>query len=284
MIKLRIVDAAPGRGVAWVVSAFGLFFRQPLAFTMLLLLFVVAALILMLVPYLGPVLLLAALPLLTLGFMAAGREASAGRPVRLGALVESLAPGAEPARRAALLRLCLLYAVLTAAAMLGADAIDGGSFSRLQRLVAQPRTEALNREIDAALADPQLQLGVLLRFAASTLLALPFWHAPALVAWHGQGVAQSLFSSTLACWRNKAAFTLYSLAWVAALVAFGMLAGVLLALLGNAQLITTLALPAGLMFCTVFYVSLHATFAGCFANDDGGGAPPAPVTPAANDP
>ena len=51
----------------------------------------------------------------------------------------------------------------------------------------------------------------------AALLSVPFWHAPALVWWHGQGLAQSLFSSTLACWRNKGAFTIFGVAWMGVL-------------------------------------------------------------------
>ena len=63
------------------------------------------------------------------------------------------------------------------------------------------------------------------RFGLAACLSVPFWHAPALVYWQGQGVGQALFSSTLAVWRCKGAFLMYSLAWVGVIAIFGALVG-----------------------------------------------------------
>jgi hypothetical protein len=76
-----------------------------------------------------------------------------------------------------------------------------------------------------------------------------------------------LFSSTLACWRNRYAFLIYGLAWSVTIVLFGILAGGLFALLGMPQLVALAAVPAGLLFSTTFYVSLLFTYQGCFGDD-----------------
>ena len=55
------------------------------------------------------------------------------------------------------------------------------------------------------------------------MLAVPFWHAPALVYWDHHGCAKALFSSTLACWRNRGAFTVYSLVWFVLIVFVGVM-------------------------------------------------------------
>lgn len=264
-MTLRVIDAPPRRGLAWVGMAFAQFLRRPLAFTLLFLVFLVAAMVLLAIPYIGAVLVLASLPLLTLGFMIATRAAQQDQSVHVGQMVEPLLRAPEPARRAALIRLCALYAAATALVMWGSDAIDGGSFERLQVLLAGARSEATTKEIDALLGDPRLHTGLMVRFGLSALLSIPFWHAPALVWWHGQGVPQALFSSTLACWRNKGAFLLYGLAWAATVGLFGIAAGTLFALLGAPQLIGLAAVPAGLMFSTAFYISLYYSFADCFA-------------------
>lgn len=264
-MTLRIADTPPRRGLAWVSMAFAQFLRRPLAFTLLFLVFLVAAMVLLAIPYLGAVLVLASLPLLTLGFMIATRAAQQDESVHVGQMVEPLLRAADPARRAALVRLCALYAVATALVMWGSDALDGGTFERLQLLLASARSEDNSKEIDALLVDPRLRNGLVLRFGLSALLSIPFWHAPALVWWHGQGVAQSLFSSTLACWRNKGAFLLYGLAWAGTIALFGLAAGTLFSLLGAPQLVGLAAVPAGLMFSTAFYISLYYSFADCFA-------------------
>ncbi|HET9823615.1 MAG TPA: BPSS1780 family membrane protein [Burkholderiaceae bacterium] len=267
-MSLRLVHAAPRQGAAWVARSFSLFLKRPFAFSSLFLAFLVGAMLLLALPYLGALLVLAALPLLTLGYMLATRAALADEPVHAGHLVAPLLPGADASRRRAMLVLCVAYAVVTAAVMLLADQLDGGGFERLQVLLASARTEANQRELDTLLADPRLWHGTLLRFGGSALLAIPFWHAPALVWWHGQGLAQSLFSSTLACWRNKGAFVVYTLAWAATVALFGAVASAVFALLGMPALVGLAAVPAMLMFSTAFYVSLYFTFVDSFADDD----------------
>lgn len=264
-MSLRVLDAAPRRGLSWVNQAFSLFLKRPLGFSLLFLLFLVSAMILLALPYVGAVLLLAALPLLTLGFASATRAALAGENVHAGQLVEPLLPGGDARRRRTLLSLCVGFATASALIMLLAEAVDGGTFERLQILLAGTRDDAARQEIDALLSDARLHRGMWLRFGLTGLLSVPFWHAPMLVWWHGQSAAHALFSSTLACWRNKAAFALYLLAWIATVAAFGVACGLVFALLGTPQMLAVAALPAGLMFSTAFYVSLYFTFADCFA-------------------
>ncbi len=269
-MTLRILAARPRDGAAWVSRAFALFLKRPLAFSALLALFLFASLVLLVLPYVGAVLLLMALPLLGLGFMIAARSAQDDGPVHAGQMLEPLrAASAEAqARRKQLLLLCGLYALLTALTMLAADALDGGAFGRLQLLLASAQNEAAQQQIDELLVDAGLRQGVALRIGATALLSIPFWHAPALVWWQGQGVGQSLFSSTLACWRNRMAFLIYGLVWSLAIVLFGVFCGGLLALLGLPQLVRFAAVPAGLMFATAFYVSLLYTYQGCFGDGD----------------
>lgn len=267
-MSLRVVDVPPQRGVAWVRNSLALFVRHPLAFSLLFLLFLVGALILMALPVVGALLLLAFLPLLTLGFAAATRAAQRGQPVHAGLLFEPFKPGADAQRRRVLLRLCLLYAALTALAMLLAQAIDGGAFERLQVLVGAQRTEANQREIDALLADSGLAGGMLVRVALLGALSVPFWHAPMLVWWQGQGLAQALFSSALACWRNRGAFAVYLLAWAGISAAVGVVASVLVALFGAQQLMSLALPPLALLLSVAFYVSLYLVYADSFAADE----------------
>jgi len=277
----RLLHASARDGATWVSRAFALFLKRPIAFSALFALFLFAALVLLVLPYIGPLLLLMALPLLGLGFMIAARSALAGGAVHAGQLLEPLRGGdAEArARRKQLLWLCGLYALATAAVMLASDALDGGAFERLQILMASTRDAAKQKELEALLADGGLLQGLLLRLGGTALLSIPFWHAPALVWWQGQGIGQALFSSTLACWRNRAAFLVYGLAWTVTIVVFGIVAGGLFALIGAPQLVSLAAVPAGLMFSTAFYVSLLFTYQGCFGDDDAPAAPEQPATP-----
>ncbi|HMO47170.1 MAG TPA: BPSS1780 family membrane protein [Rubrivivax sp.] len=270
-MALSIRHAAAAEGVQWVRDGFRLFARRPLPFTSMFLAFLLAALLATLVPVVGGVLMLMSLPLLSLGFMLGSRAARNDSPVHPALFVEPLR--GERQRRQALLTLCGAYALCTVLIMTLSEWIDGGSFERLQRLMAQG--DEARAELDAVLADPRLGWGMVTRFGLAAGLSVPFWHAPALVYWQGQSVGQSLFSSTLAVWRCKGAFAMYSLAWVVVIGVFGALVGLLFALFDARQLAGLIAMPAGLMFSTVFYVSLLFTYEGCFTVGDAPRALPA---------
>jgi hypothetical protein len=118
---------------------------------------------------------------------------------------------------------------------------------------------------------------MLVRFSLIALLSVPFWHAPALVHWGGQAAAQALFSSTLALWRNKGAFVVYSLTWAALVVVFAVSVGLVGMVLGSREFASFLVMPGVLVISTAFYVSLLFTFNDCF----GPGSTVVPQAPAA---
>jgi len=263
-MSLILRQAAPSEGMRWVRDAFRLYLRRPLGFTAMFASFLVVALLVSVVPLVGAMLLLMSLPLLGLGFMVASRSAQHGGPVHPGHFLEALRD--PPVRRNALLMLCALYALGTALILQVSDWIDGGTFERLQTMMA--KGDAVQADVEALLADPRLTWGLIARFGLAAALSVPFWQAPALVHWQGQGLGQSLFSSTLALWRCRGAFVAYSMAWLAVILLFGAIAALLFGLLGLRQMAGVLAMPAALVFSTVFYVSLVFTYDGCFSEAD----------------
>lgn len=271
---LKLQSVAPRQGWTWMRDGLRLYFRRPLAFTGLFLIFLIGAMLLMSIPVVGGVVGLSTLPLMTLGFMAASRAAlrnEALGPQVFFAPLKSGAPG-----RAALIKLCVGYGLASVAVLMLSHWVDGGAFERLQVAMAKPDVPA--KELEAALSDPGLLGGMLLRLTLVVLVSVPYWHAPALAVWGGQSASQSLFSSTLALWRAKGAFTIYSLAWTAAVAAFGVVAALLFSLLGLRQLLGLIGLPAGLVFSGAFYVSLWFTFVDCFGQDDAPASTAVPET------
>ena len=115
-----------------------------------------------------------------------------------------------------------------------------------------------------AAVDPRLFWGVAVRLGLHGLLSVPFWHAPALVHWGGQGVAQALFSSTLALWRNKAAFLVNMLLWTGLVMGVGSAVTLVFTLVGLATVAPVVLMATGLMLSTVFYASLYFSFVDCF--------------------
>lgn len=263
-LLLKPVEAS--RGTRWIGDAFRLFARKPLAFTALFAVFLFSAMVVSLIPLLGGVVQMMSLPLLSLGFMVAGQSALLDGPVHPRQFIEPLR--GDPARRRALLTMCVVYGVLAMCILMLADAVSGSAWSRLQVLMA--KGEAAQPEVDALLSEPGVGTAMILAVSLGALLSVPFWHAPALVHWGGQGVQQALFSSTVAVWRSKGAFVAYAAGWVGVVMLFGLLAAVLFAVLGMPQMAGVLGVPAGLVFSAVFYLSVLFTFNDSF----GSGTPP----------
>jgi hypothetical protein len=262
---MRLQTVPARQGALWVRQGFSAFFRRPLAFAALFASFMFAVFVLALLPYVGALVMLALLPLVTLGFMIATRIAVDGGFPTARVFVDPLRDPAP--RRNAMIQLGVVYAVATFVVMWLSDLVDHGAFEALMEAV--PAAQSAPDAVAAQLAAPGLGLGLLLRFGLAGLLSVPFWHAPALVYWDGHGCPKALFSSTLACWRNRGAFTVYSLVWFALIVGFGMVGSLLFALLGQPQLFAIAAVPLSLVLATVFYVSLYFTFADCFVASDG---------------
>ncbi len=262
-MSLLLKPVEPARGARWVGDAFRLFARRPLPFTLMFALFLFAALLAVLVPLLGGLLQMAMLPLLSLGFMVASRSALLDGPIHPRQFIEPLQTDAV--RRRALLQLCIGYGVGAFLILVLCDWVSDSALQRLQTLMASGEPSQV--ELDALLAEPGLSAALLLGGVLGTALSVPFWHAPALVYWGAQGAGQALFSSALAVWRAKGAFFLYLMTWVGLVIMFALGSAVLLSLLGVPQLVGVVSLPGGLMFSTVFYVSLIFTFNDSFGSD-----------------
>jgi hypothetical protein len=273
-MKLQIV--APRRGLDWVRQAFQVFVRQPLGFAALFAACLFVFLVLGLIPVVGTVALLVLPPAGSLLFMIASRLAAAGVGPMPAALVEL--GGAGRARLVSLLKLGLVYAAATFLVFWLANLLDGGALEAF--FDALPDAKTTPESAAARVADPRLQLGLLVRLFFAGALSIPFWHAPALIHWGGQGWAKSLFFSTVALWRNKGAFAVYGLAWMAIWLLLLALVSVGVGLFG-AQRFTLVATPLTLVFSTVFYASLWFTFVDCFAP---GSADATPLDPSDPDP
>jgi hypothetical protein len=261
-MKLQQVPAR--QGALWVRQGFLIFFKHPLAFTALLVCFLFGALFLATLPWLGLPLSLAALPLVTIGFMMASREAFE-KQTNSTPMVFVQPLKAEAKNRRALLQLGLIFAVCSLLIMALAAWVDGDALAKLQTMMMDDKTKP--EDLRALLDDPRLAWGMAIRFGLAGLLSVPFWHAPALTHWGQQSWGKALFSSWMACWRNKGAFLVYGFTWMAVLVLFSVLSSVVLMALGQPRLVVLISLPAAFMFSTVFYASLYFTYIDCFSDD-----------------
>ena len=257
-MKLQLV--APREGAVWVRKAFQVFARQPLGFASLFAACLFVFLLLGLIPFVGTIALLVLPPAGSLLFMIASRRVSEGQPAMPGAIVELVTSGKS--RLLSLLKLGLAYAGATFFVFWLAGVLDGGALEKFLESLADAKTTP--QSAAAHVGDPRLQLGLILRLLFAGALSIPFWHAPALVHWGGQGWAKSLFFRSVALWRNKGAFALYGLVWMALWMLLLAIVSIGVGVFGP-QRFTLVATPLTLIFSTIFYASLWFTFTGCFS-------------------
>ena len=266
---LKLQDVPASAGLRWVKQGVAEYFRSPMSYTGLFVTFLLiyiavlalSSLLAAAIPpfaYLGGLVLLMGVPLLTLAFQMGTESSLRGR-------VLSAAIYLEPDRRRALLVLLLTYALLTIALFELTSLIDGGAFDAL--MAAASQGGATEEELARLGAAPGAMAGFVWRAAFTVLLSIPFWHAPALVFWGGQGPAQAMFSSALAVWRARGAFTLFALGWLGAMLAAGTLAGIVMGVLG-VQLAGLVIMPIALILSAAFYVSLFFGFRDSFGEPE----------------
>lgn len=258
---LHLQSVPPRNGFVWVRHGLKVMQRKPFALMGLFALAIVVPGLVSIVPVIGPLLALAALPLISLGFMLASHQVLQSHTPTASVFMQPLQ--LTPERRKAQLMLGLAYAVLFILIMLLSQWVDAGATERF-RTVMQAGPKADPQAVAAAATDPNLLASMLTQSVLLTLISIPFWHAPALIHWGGQSVLQALFSSTLGVWRNKGAFAMSGLAWIGLVFGASMVISLALALLGLANLMFIASVPLVLVIGTAFYCSLYFTFIDCF--------------------
>ena len=233
-MKLNIVT--PRTGFVWVRQGIRTFWKQPLAMSGLFFLFMAWVSVASMIPLVGNVLALVLLPAMTLGLMAATAVAEQGKFPMPGILLVAFRSGKAGVKD--MLVLGGLYAFGFIAVMGVSTLIDGGLFA-----------------------------GVYLMWLAMALylpLSMMFWHAPALLHWHGVPPVKSLFFSLVACWRNLGAFTVYTMAWLCVFLSTGMVILFVVSLIGEQNLAETVMTPVALLMAAMFFTSVYFSVRDCF--------------------
>lgn len=258
-MKLNIVPARTG--VQWVKLGVQTFLKQPLALAGLFFMYMAAVLVLSQLPVLGPLLAGMLVPAAMLGLMAATAEAAKGRFPMPSVLLSAFRAGKQQAR--SMLILGMVY--------------TGGSL--LASLIGSLLVGATPPPAPAAGAQaaPQLDGRTLLILALHLPLWLVFWHAPALVHWHGVTPAKSLFFSAVACLRNFGALVIFGITWLTFVLAVGFVLSSIALLLGGPAVGGTVMLPTVLLLAAMMSTSMYFTFRDSFRdNDDDNEAPRVP--------
>ncbi len=255
-MKLNIVPARTG--VTWVKLGISTFFKQPLALGGLFFMFMAVLSIASIIPLLGSVLALALLPAATLGLMVATLHALQGKFPMPAVLATAFRAGQD--RMRAMLMLGAMYAVGFLLVMGASAMFDGGQFAKLY-LIGGKMDKAL-------LEQPGFQAAAWVGMGLYLPLSLLFWHAPALVHWHGISPTKALFFSITACWRNLGAFFVYGITWIAVFTTIAIVAVAVLSLLGLGAAAGAVMLPLALLMAAMFFSSIYFTFRDSFVHDE----------------
>lgn len=261
---LRLRNVEMQRGQAWLRQGVSAFRRRPMGFIGLLVGYTMFALMLCIIPLAGLVLAVATWPLLSLAFMLATADVMQGRPVSMNHL---MAVWREPPKqRRSMLWLCGVFALAIVLIALFTAWVGGDALVDALRPLAKGQLSA--QEMIAIQNDPAVVSTQGWFSALVTLLSIPYWHALALVHWGGQSAGQALFSSTIALWRTRGAFTIYGLSSIGfallCTLVTGLLSALLSALLGAPVLAMAIALMMTLALSAVLYASLWFMFADTF--------------------
>ena len=260
MMKLNIVPARTG--LVWAKLGFKTFLQQPLAMSGLFFMFMALLSVASLLPLIGAAIALGLLPAATLGLMAATQEAEKGKFPMPSILISAFRAGRQ--RLNAMAVLGALYAAGFLIIMAISSLIDGGQFAKLY-LVGGKITKEL-------VLQSSFQAAMWVTLALYLPLSLMFWHAPALVHWHGVSPVKSVFFSFMACYKNFGAFTVYGLAWVGVFMLALFVVGLAAAAIGNPGFATLAMFPIALVFFAMFFTSIYFTFRDSFEATPGDAA------------
>ncbi|PIG00273.1 BPSS1780 family membrane protein [Comamonas sp. 26] len=257
-MKLQIVPARTG--LQWVLQGLRTFKSQPLALAALFFLGMASMSLISALPLIGPVLALALLPCISLTMMVAASEAAHGRKPTPALLLVSFRSGSQHLH--SMLMLGCMYAAGFLLIIGASTIVDGGNFASVY-LGQTPMTRELAEE-------PEFQSAMWLSMCLYLPLSLAFWHAPALIHWHGISPVKSLFFSFVGCIRNIGAYFVFGVCWVGVFIATGMVlaivTGILAALIGS--IAGGLMVATALALAAVFFTSIVFSFRDSFSPPD----------------
>ena len=269
---MKLLVVSPGTGARWVREGLLAFRGAPMAFFSLFMLFMAAMALLASLPLVGVLLAVAVGPASTLAIMVASETVTQQRlkptaplvgqpvpPMSARVFMASLGAVREKWRSLAIMGVIYAVAVMAVSALATllvgdpmADAIDAdGTFKR---------DVVISGSFQGAMA---------LRMLVYVPVALVFWHAPALLHWHGVPPVKALFFSFVTCVRNIGAMFVFMAVWIGVALAVS----IVLAMLASLLMTVAGALGAGLMvggsflLSAMFFASAWFSFRDCFQAD-----------------
>jgi hypothetical protein len=259
-VKVRLRSLPPAAGLFWIRRGLNAFMRRPLGFLGLFTVELICLVVAMLLPVALAMVATVLLPLIPLGFMLATEDVLDDEPLRASVFWTPLTMG--PSARRALLTIGMVYVIGNLLVAVLGDQLDNGQARAFMEKLMTPRTDGKMPEMPPLGAWGAAVL--MLKMFGTAVVAIPLWHAPALVHWGRQGTAQAIFSSVVAVWRTRGALFVFALGWFAVLFGLTFAMSLVAVVIGAIPAAFVLAPPLMMMLTTVFYISIWFCFVDTF--------------------
>lgn len=242
-------------GMAWIREGFAIFRKQPGGLMLVMLAYLLASVMLGIIPVLGQFLPMVLAPVTTAIFLQACAAADIQQRLTPALLKPIFQKPTFPrlAALGAMFTLMLFLLALLFGAIMGGDAMQ-----QLAQQQLKPET---------AQSLPGAGTAMLLVFLLSLPISMAMLFAAPLVHWQQMGVAKALFYSFFAVWRALGAFVVCFLSWMV-IVMLGMF--VVQLILGRSALAMALMQSLLMVIVMVVQCSVYAAYRTIFA-------PPAPA-------
>ncbi len=253
-------------GWRWVRDGWTLFRQQPMAFFSWAMFVSLILMVASVTPPIGPLLFVVLMPTATLLSLSAARSAQRGQKILIGTWI-------APLRQSGVFRRLLGMGALYVLFCLVLGLIAFVPFS--EEVTEALKSVTTNNDLlplMEALRAPMAIFAVLY-----ILMAAIFWYAPALVGWHSIPMTRALFYSGIACWRNKWAFGIYGLSWLAIFLALDTALSALSMLGIPKSLTATLQVPINVVASAVLYCSFYTSFISVFYSAQDSEPEPPPI-------
>ncbi|SFB76421.1 hypothetical protein SAMN05216321_101586 [Cupriavidus sp. OV038] len=251
---MQLLEVPAKEGYVWFRQGIWLFRKNPLAFLMLLFIYLIAAQLAIFVPLFGIIALLVVTPGINVGVMTACRDVIQSKRVLPTVLLAGFRSNGKQAMRHLFVLGGIYAAMVFLLSLIATSLVDIGALAQVVLKGEEPTPDAMR----------QLYLAMLTGAALYTPIAMLFWFAPMLTAWHGVPPVKALFFSWTACWRNRGAFFAYAGLFAVLIVALPLFLEVIFAAIGAETVLSFLVTPYSLLMLAILYCSFYATYRGCF--------------------
>lgn len=248
-------------GLAWIREGFAIFRKQPGGLMLLMLAYLLAGVVLGIVPLLGQWLPMVLAPVFTAVFVQACAAADRNQRLTPELLRPAFQKPAFPrlAGLGALFVLALGLLAMLFAALVGTDTM---------RQLAEQQLKP-----EAAAAAGNFGWAMFVVFLLSLPASMAMLFAAPLIFWQQMGMGKALFYSFFAVWRALRAFAVYFLCWVGIVM---LATNVVLLLLGKTLLGMAVLQSLIMVIVMVIQCSVYAAYRAIFGEPQlpGAGAPP----------